>query len=228
VKVATAIGRYLASPNTSADATPCPAESFVGVTLAQTLAALFVDIMRLAYVNCGTSSRAANLPRYPEFVDVAEQHQGELQSHIQRFATDLDAHLHRCIVRAERGLSWGFTRLRRGPEMHVTWSDIRARMLDASDSIHDFCSVAAGHYYARYLSDTDKAVEEMLQLYKRPPASLSVDELFRLRLMIQSIVLERMDRSGPLAIHTVRDDVDQEVAVSYFVIDRRLLQYTSA
>jgi hypothetical protein len=71
-RVATAIGRYLiVDPRRSGAAS---VDNFARNSIADGATAVFVDVMRLACVSGSPSARRVNEPRYPEFVDIADQH----------------------------------------------------------------------------------------------------------------------------------------------------------
>jgi hypothetical protein len=85
-RVASSIGRYLigdprrhGAPNTA---------EFALLILADAVAAVFVDVMRLTCVAGSDLARAANENRYDEFVDIADEHFSDFRLQVTRLAQD--------------------------------------------------------------------------------------------------------------------------------------------
>jgi Domain of unknown function (DUF4062) len=224
LKVATSVGRYISRVTERQVYTDLGREGFVGAALAEAVAILFVDVMRLLCVGFGNAIRASNIARYSEFVDIAEQHLGDLRSQLVRFASTLGSDLHERILHVERRLSWALGRLKRGPDRVMTWPEYSVAMLKISQQVHEFCTAVASEYYTQISATVDGVVDEIFSLYGRPPKQAPVDDLFQLRLTIQSALLEKRLMAGGTPIMTIRDDMDQQLGIQYFVIDRTLLR----
>jgi hypothetical protein len=97
--------------------------------LAKQASEAFVDVMRLVDVRGSAAALPANLPRYGYFVQLGEQHLGDLRSHIESSATALDPHTHEQYRRVERRLSWCLGQLRTTPT-HADSPDRRTRFTE--------------------------------------------------------------------------------------------------
>jgi len=224
LKVATAVGRYLSRESNRETYSSSKREIFVGIAVAEAVAMLFVDIMRLLYVGFSESAYSKNIARYPEFVDTADQHLGDLRSQLTRFASSFDSGLRERSLHVERRLSWAMTRLKRGPDMAKTWSEYSGSMHEISQQVHEFCVAAAQEYYLEKSATVEAVVDRILSQYGKLSTQVPLDKLFQLRLAIQSTLLEGNQRTGGPPIRTIRDDMDQQLGISYFIVDRRLLQ----
>ncbi len=92
--------------------------------LAKQASEAFVDVMRLVDVRGSVAALQANLSRYEFFVQLGEQHLGDLRSHIESSATALDPHTHEQYRRVERRLSWCLGQLRTTPAYAESHQDL--------------------------------------------------------------------------------------------------------
>jgi len=74
--------------------------------LAERSSEAFVDVMRLIFSRSSEAAPDANMSRYSSFVHLAEQHLGDLRSHIEGSAAALDSNTHQQYRRVERRLAW--------------------------------------------------------------------------------------------------------------------------
>lgn len=176
---------------------------------------VFVDIMRLLCVASSQLAREANITRYQEFIAIARRHFGDFRSCVARFpgALSIEAESHTLDV--ERKLSWVLGRIEeQGPRQeHFT------TMLQVAQLLEDLCRLEIGDEYSENIHQT----EEHLCIIENGIAGEigmpTIDELWRIRLRIQSQALDA--RKGSL--RTIADDMDHDLAILYFAIDRTLL-----
>ena len=81
-RVTASVGRYLIADPRKHGARA--AAKFARLAVADTSAALFVDVMRLASVAASDDARTVNQARDAEFVDMADSHMAELRTAIPR------------------------------------------------------------------------------------------------------------------------------------------------
>ena len=87
-------------------------------TISHSMTMVFVDLMRLLYVVTSDIARTANVERYGEFIDMAEQHFADLRNHIARSSNELDAQLNELSLNLDKRISFILGRLKRGPNLH--------------------------------------------------------------------------------------------------------------
>jgi hypothetical protein len=110
LRIATSVGRYIsvvgsARENSHSLSPPLALASVAGAAVAQTVATVFVDLMRLLYVVSSDAARQANERRYDSFVGMAERHLEDLRGTLAQFATALDSTAHHRSVAIQRRLS---------------------------------------------------------------------------------------------------------------------------
>jgi Domain of unknown function (DUF4062) len=220
-RVATAIGRYLiADPRRSGAAS---VDNFARNSIADGATAVFVDVMRLACVSGSPSAKRVNEPRYPEFVDIADQHLSDFRGQIARLSSDRDAEFPRRCAEVESDLAWAVTRLRRTTVLGTPWREFVQILRKLAGRVDALAAMASPDYYAA-------RVDEVASIVKREgftllPASLQDPDLFvHRRFATQSEVINWLKHTAALAIATVRDDMDRVLAIPYFTIDHHLLR----
>lgn len=181
--------------------------------------------MRLLYVAFGSGQAAnqGNQERYPEFIGLCEQHLTDLNTQVQRFHELLDINfLCDDLREAELGLRHLFAQLRHGPNIKGSVlrilpiaAQIARRILTACEK-HDVEGLAS----ARDL--VDRIGRTLVAGAKETPIAGSW-EAFRLRLAIQTELLEQSKRYGEMRIFTIADDYAMRYALAYFLIDVWLL-----
>jgi Domain of unknown function (DUF4062) len=128
IRAATAIGRYLiADPRTSGAAS---VDNFARNSIADGATAVFVDVKRLACVSGSPSARRTNEPRYPESVDIADQHLSDFRGQITRLSSDRDAEFPNRCPEVESDLARAVTRLRRTTVLGTPWLEFVQILID--------------------------------------------------------------------------------------------------
>jgi Effector-associated domain 1 len=198
-------------------------------TISQTMAMVFVDLMRLLYVATGNLVRTVNAARYPEFINIAEQHFADFRSHIARFSTVLDVQLNELSLQIERRLSWVLWRLKSGPDLFGN-DDYFNKMQEIGQQLHSFCINAVGEGYQKVVHQIDESLSHAIINSGIAVRIAPVDEIFRLRSNVQSQILENSISVYDTRIFTIADDMDHNFGISYFVLDQKLLKhkFTSA
>lgn len=232
INIAPDIARWLAEKSNqsvaSGTSTINDREIIACKVLSQTMATVFVDIMRLLYVAAGGVAREADIDRYSKFIEFASLHWSNLESHIARLSLSLNNELIEQSVDLERQLSYMLNELKRGSELlrgHISYFK---KMLDIADDLHHFCNVGLGDSYKQMRCDVDEVVEEFLYETDLTKAKKSLDELWRLRLRAQSELLRIGRERDNTSIYTIKDDMKQRSAIQYFAIDHQLLRYIVA
>ena len=231
-KLASSIGRYLAQTNQSPtgaipkDSAPRDFRILAGRAISQTVAMLFVDIMRLLYVASSDHASYANADRYSEFIDVADQHFGDLRSRIATYSLALDNTSHGQINQSELRLSWMLGRLKRKPDLTGSYEEYFERMRLIGDELNSFCTVNATEQYKNIYENVVAKIKSTMAVF---PVNLNLlDDVWPMRLRFQTQLLEAARESDGARIYTIADDMDQNRAILYFVIDYVLLTMRAA
>ncbi len=226
-KVASGIGRYLAETNQPSkdaiaqDAAPRNFKSLAGRAISQTMAMVFVDLMRLLYVASSTLANFANADRYTNFTEVADQHFGDLRSRIATYSLALDTKSHEQINQLELRLSWMLGRLKREPNLSDSHEQYFEKMRQIGEGLNRFCIANATEQYKYSYENAVAKIKSTLEGF---PLNLnSLDDMFQLRLEAQTQLLKAMRESDGAQIFTIADDMDQNLAILYFVLDYLLL-----
>ena len=194
---------------------------------------IFVDEMRMLYVGASTAASLANVTRYPEFVALARQHIEELNDQFTRYNGDLEINFLAAIRAIEQRQLWTFNRLKSGPCSPSDAKRLFGEMRITSGLMHRLCTAALIEGYdttTQMVGEIGPAVWEEVRpsLTGRPRRTTRLlDELFRSRLMIQSILLRRLQEKAACPISTIADDIHQSFALAYFVVDRWLMELDS-
>ncbi len=220
-RVASSLGRYLLADPRRHGSTS--ASDQVRLALVDSATMCFVDVMRLASVAASPAARTANQARYPEFVDIADQHLAELRAQTTRLVADTDPGVLARLTEVDRGISWAIGRLRRGPQLDRPWAQFIAPLRQAAERVNALAEVASPDYYASRLSEVAPIVSGTVPMafgsnLKDP------DAFVRLRFEAQSLVVAEAKASGKFVIASIRDDMDQRLAIPYFAIDYALLR----
>jgi hypothetical protein len=135
------------------------AARFARLGVADTSAALFVDVMRLASVAASDAARIVNEARYAEFVDVADSHLAELRSAIPRVAPETDMDLIQQSSAVERSVGYLLVRLRRSPVLDRSWFDFATVLHEAAERVATFASTAEPAYQTERNAEVASIVE---------------------------------------------------------------------
>jgi hypothetical protein len=181
-------------------------------------AAVFVDEMRMLYVAASDLARAANAHRYVEFVGIAQAHFEDFKRQSERFYNDLEPEFINSITTIERRQSGMFDRLKfmPVPEDALRYLPI---MRATAELIHALCGpLLSDTAYAQNVELITRLGNDLLTSHAGSWTP-SLDMIWRIRLATQTEVLNRAR-----SIRTIADDVDQSFSVTYFIIDRWLLE----
>lgn len=231
LKIATAVGQHTLKLTRSAgrdlaqpSASPFALSSVAGAAVAQTLAMLFVDLMRLLYVASSETVRKANEQHYGGFVVLAERHLTDLRAALSQFATALDVKSHERSVPLQRRLSYVFDELKKGPTMQEDSGQYWSVMREIADGVDEFCSGVAAEQYLREVERAQRHINSLLNDQDVASRSMSLEDTLHIRLAIQSRLLEESRNLGETTLFSIANDMDQRFGIPYFVIDHRLLR----
>jgi hypothetical protein len=212
------LGQSSAKPHNVRDRATIASQS-----LSQTMAMVFVDIMRLLYVASGNVIRHANIESYSEFISILDCHLQDLYARMAGFSLELDAELRERIFQLRSNLSWMLDQLRLGPDMGSKSIEYFANVQKISNRLDGFCLTTIGEQYNHVVENVQGKIERALMQKHFALNSMSLDDLWCLRLEVQDQLLEEGRKSGQAMIFTIADDMDQVFATEYFVLDHILL-----
>jgi hypothetical protein len=221
-RVTASVGRYLIADPRRHGARA--AARFARLAVADTSAALFVDVMRLASVAASDAARIANEERYREFVDVADSHMAEFRTAIPRLAPESDIDLIQQSNAVERSVGYLLVQLRRSPTLNRKWIDFANVLHEAAERVAAFTATAEPIYQSERNAEVASIIGTHLEGVNSDELRHSPDSFVRARFVIQTSVLAAMQERGAFNLATVRDDVDRRLAMPYFFIDLGLLR----
>jgi hypothetical protein len=225
-RVATSLGRFIIALGSGKNNALTTAR-LVQLTITDTAAMIFVDIMRLLSVAGSDRAQIANADRYQEFVDIADLHLAELRAQLMRLTPNTSPDIGGLCLDVERRVAWVLTRLRRSPSLDRSWTEYANMMRELADTVHILNTALGQEYYLQRAREAGDVVDHVVQNMFSDGIPSDADTFVLMRFSIQSRVLVSIRESGPFAIATIRDDIDKRLAVPYFVIDRRLLSLTT-
>ena len=188
--------------------------------LSQTMAMVFVDIMRLLYV---ASGHIANMDSYPKFITILERHFQDLDARMTGFSRELDTEVREQVYQLRTNLSFMSGRLMRSlnpPDNNI--NDF-VSMEKIAKRLHDFCLLVGGEEYRDVVENVKAKFGQALMQNHSSLNSMSLNNVCILRFKIQDQLLEESRKSGEAMIFTIADDMDHGFATKYFVIDYVLL-----
>ncbi|QXJ25742.1 hypothetical protein AGRA3207_007281 [Actinomadura graeca] len=194
--------------------------------LARRACETFVDVMRLVFVGSSSSTLEENLPRYQEYIDICQQHLGELRSHIEGSASALDFATHEDYRRVERRLSWCLGQLKKNPRSVGVDPDLISLLRETAIEIFELMVRSDGSHEAILMvAESSVARARSSRILDHTQSGLLTG-----RLAAQTFLLEGL---GPRQrqIFSISQDVDNDYSIPYFMIDYLLLtteQQTSA
>ncbi len=188
-------------------------------SVTETLAMIFVDLMRLFYVSISEAAKSANADRYLEFLIISERHSRDLQAQYHLFGSEL-AGIRIQIGKLDRRISWLMERFRVGSAVIAqSVETVFNALSDMSGIINELCLESHPDVYAANQQRVRQYIDSRLgpaATAKRTP----IDDLFSVRLQTQSALLEND------TLRSIADDLDQRLGIPYFMIDHLLLSYT--
>jgi hypothetical protein len=226
-KIASSVGYYLSridkssTVKTPKDSATSNLKSIAGRAIAQTMAMVFVDLIRLLYVASSRPVRDANSDRYQEFIDIADRHFGDLRNRIATYSLALDGKAHEEINQLELRLSWMLGRVKPKHDLSNSYEYHFETMRQTGDKLNSFCTA---NLTEQYKTDYENTVAKVTSTLARLPVKLkSLDDLWELRLNSQSRLLKAARESGAARIFSIADDMEQTFSILYFAIDYVLL-----
>ncbi|MFT7837763.1 hypothetical protein Q5530_16635 [Saccharothrix sp. BKS2] len=187
--------------------------------LAERSSEAFVDIMRLIFSRSSKAALNANLSRYSSFVHLAEQHLGDLRSHIEGSATALDSGTHQQYRRVERRLAWCLGRLRVPPNRASHDEDLLSLLRATAILVFELLSKDGDGHRVELRTAESSLIEAQ---GGRGDHVFVSDSFLENRLGAQSALLRRQaGKQGQL--DSISQDVDNEYSIPYFMIDYLLL-----
>ena len=193
-----------------------PAAPLASALLAEALAMLHVDLMRLAVVIFDPAANRANHNRLAEFLKVADNQVATLDLQLASSAKDLPAE----VLREGQAIRTNCVRTRQAlehAERNVGPRPILANLRGVAERINRLLEGTAPSVHRDNIKDARAALSRV-PLAEGPEIGRIANRRFR----VQSNLLE----SSPL--HSIAEDFDQALAVPYFLIDYLLLVDTAA
>ena len=191
--------------------------------LSQTMAMVFVDLMRLLYVASGNAIRKANIDRYAEFIGVLERHFQDLDARMTGFSLELNVEVRERVYQLRSNLSFMSDQLRLSPNPPGKNAEHFVKMEKIGSRLHDFCLAIGGEQYNDAVENVRAKFEQALMQEQASISSMSLDDVCFLRFKIQEQLLEESRKAGETSIFTIADDMDQGFATKYFALDQVLL-----
>jgi hypothetical protein len=177
----------------------------------------------MLYVGASAIARRANAERYSEFVGITEQHLNDFNNQRLLYIGYLEDGFISKIRAIEQCHISVFNQLKSGPCSSVKGGRSFKTMRRTAEQVHNLCSTAQISGYDTTSKMIAEIGKEVWDSFGRPRGSGSLDELFRVRLTIQSIFLSRVQEGAPSPILSIADDMDQSFALAYFIVDRWLM-----
>lgn len=196
--------------------------SYVRTSLVDIAAMCFVDVMRLTSVAASPAALRVNLDRYPEFVDIADQHLADLRTQITRLSVADGPGIVKTRGEVERGIAWAIARLRRGPTLDRSWPEFATMLVEIAGRVDALAKSVSPEYYAARVGVISRQIRAIDSSLRTP------DDFVRARFQTQSVVLSELSSADKAPVTTVRDDMDSRLAVPYFAIDLALLRRVSS
>lgn len=196
----------------------------VNYIVSEAAAMTFVDLMRLLYVASSDLAFKHNIDRYDEFVRMATDHSEDLRSQLDRFSPSVSSDSVEGSKRIERQVSWGLRRLRSRPTRPRVDEQLFRTMRTLGDDIHRFCLYPDHKRFQSEWSCVLRAIGGILSEIRERETGISLNELWGLRLRLQSEVLKKC-QSPRESLETVADDAVYALCFFYFAIDYHLLPY---
>ncbi len=189
--------------------------------LAGLLAQTYIDVMRLFYVRFSSAGFDANIDRYDEFKKRGAMNLAGTSGILTALATILEPELFLAARQIEQRLRWALNRMDSTPKQkqHIL-TDVYEVMRVTATSTDRFLAMAAPEVYQRAKKEAQVA------LRSEDPSTtagglLNSDAAFRWRWDAQASFLD--GRSDGMALRTIANDVDNEAAFGYFVVDEGIL-----
>jgi hypothetical protein len=193
--------------------------------ITEIMAAVFVDEMRLLYVGISALARRANVERYSEFVAICEQHLDDFNKQVGRYIGDLETTFISEVQHIEQRQLWAFSRFKSGPCPPAYGDRYFQEMRRTAEEMHTLCTSVHINGYQSTIKMIAEIGEHTWSLAGEPRGLASVDSLWMVRLNMQSIFLNRIQDGEKSPILTIADDVHQNFALAYCIVDRWLMQH---
>jgi hypothetical protein len=192
--------------------------------ISEIVAAVFVDEMRMLYVGTSSIGRRANIARYYEFVDMASQHLDDFNNQFSCYIDDLDVEFISAVRAIERRQTAAFRQLKAGPCSLDDGKELFRKMAITAEDFRKLCSGAGIAGYDATVPIIEQIGARAWETAGRPIGYGFLDQLFRVRLNMQTILLGQFQIGTASRIFTIADDHDQSFALAYFLTDDWLLR----
>lgn len=193
-----------------------------GVILCQTTCTVFVDIMRILYVTSYKAAHEVNGARFSEFILVARQHLTELNNHVSRVVSLFDANIHSSVTEIEQRFAWMLTRFQVKSSGIDANTELFRVARELAITIEHLSLQIAAEYFSKQQVIFQKLKTKQLDNAIKYASAFRGEERLYLRLRLQTLLLQ--GQSNKSVIYTIVDDIDQNFAVQYYLIDLFLLQ----
>ncbi len=193
----------------------------IPLILAQALATLVVDLLRLLYSLGSNDGWIANKDRLGLFISLAEQHVDDLRAHLARGSNSINPAIQDRLASVERNCRWvlGQVKHRDDPTFDLPRCFSTTRKIVADVYVEIASSLP------EELAAAEARVIPKLGGFRPAPEDGGAHNL-RLRHTIQQLILT--PEGLKVELRTVAHDVEQSLSFYYFLIDRWLLSTQSS
>jgi hypothetical protein len=180
-----------------------------------------VDIVRLCCVTWSSRGFDSNIGRYREFARIAQLHFADLRSSIEGLALGAAPTDYERARRIELRIDWMIDKLGTEPDSPQTPPrEVLSTLVDTHASIQSFLIASS------LLDKTSKTAREIELLIRDGTPIEDMNGFVAARMAAQTELLKRWEMSG-VHVAGIWFDVDQELALGYFLIDSILLENAS-
>ena len=192
--------------------------AFVRKIVGQRMATCMVDILRLCCVRWSSSAYRGNVSRYGEFVHTAQTHFADLRSSIEGLALGAEPGAYEFARKMELRISWIIDKIETKPEFpQGPPPEVYSVVLDTHAKIHQFLVAGSS------IPKISKIVAEIEPSILDKTSINDMNKFFSKRMAAQDELLKLQERNSS-SVQGIWFDVDQELALGYFVIDSILLR----
>lgn len=191
--------------------------TFVRKIVGQRMAACMVDILRLCSVRWSSRAFNSNISRYNEFLRIAQVHFADLRSSIGGLALGTEPSDYEFARKMESRIGWIIDKIETKPEFpQEPPQEVYSILLETHAKIHQFLATESSiHKIAKVIAEIDPSILDKTSIN-------DMNKFFARRMAAQNELLKLQKRNSS-SVQGIWFDVDQELALEYFIIDSILL-----
>ena len=184
----------------------------------QRMAACMVDILRLCCVRWSSRAYSSNVSRYGEFVNIAQMHFADVRSSIEGLALGAEPSDYEFARKMELRLGWIIDKIGIKPEFSQEPPQaVYSIVLETHAEIHQFLvAESIIHRISKLVAEIEPSILDKTSID-------DMNKFFFRRMVAQNELLKLQGRNSS-SVRGIWFDVDQELALGYFVIDSILLR----